>query len=261
MKALVNGWVSLTHRFTLLALCFLTAKMTYAFSVSNEFKTSPSDPKNVILSEITEHEAIQLIQSLSKDKYVTYPFPEGCFARATAMAQIAEKKNIVVGKVFAEGTLAIAPRGKYKHITWQYHVAPVVAVSQKDGSAKIMVLDPYLSRKPIPVEKWTNLLKYDKYKECLDDEETLCEKLIPKIEKVYYGSRFQYLPINSQLKSNNRAYRNAFDPYDLKHMHTVFEVFDQFPKGNFDIEEVERRVSYNPEHEVKPSTKKAEGEQ
>jgi hypothetical protein len=41
-----------------------------------------------------------------------------------------------------------------RHVTWGYHVAPVVNVQQPDGTSQLEVIDPSMFDHPVPVEQW-----------------------------------------------------------------------------------------------------------
>lgn len=135
------------------------------------------------LSIVTEAEAQKIFDDFAQDSKFAFENPkEGCWARAHIMDQELEKKGIRAGKVFIEGSLRYysknAPNGNY--VDWAFHVAPIVAVQTPKG-VQMRVIDPSTSKKPLPVNEWTqNMSLNDKLK-------------IPS--KMYVTDRFTFFPI------------------------------------------------------------------
>lgn len=106
---------------------------------------------------------------------------DGCQARATEMARIAEREGVQFGKIFAEGSLQPKTRlPDYPTARWGLHIAPVLYVTAKSGHRNLMVFDPGLFDRPVSVDQW-------KAKMLISDGETP----LPSIH-TYFGSRFQY---------------------------------------------------------------------
>lgn len=72
------------------------------------------------------------------------------------------------------------------------HVAPVAYVQKPDGKQELMVYDPSLFNRPVTVEEWTNRMK-----------ETSPEVGTGRVDKIYFGSRFQYK--NAYWDQDNRT--------------------------------------------------------
>lgn len=133
------------------------------------------------ISAISEKEAQSLLNEYIRNKDLGLDYPiDGNFEKAYMMAKIAEKKNIIVGKVFAEGNLVVHTEiGEFEKALWDKHTAPLVYVKKDNGDLELMVLDPTLSKKPVSVADWKGKL--------------VDPNSFPKSEvnSLYFGSRFQ----------------------------------------------------------------------
>jgi hypothetical protein len=139
--------------------------------LADGFKKGDSVPVSVV--------SLQQAESLFKefaDEELAFDQPEGCFAKATAMARIAEKQKLEMAKVWVHGHLM-------KGITYQgysgelnFHVAPVLYVKNKTNKPELLVFDPFLFGKPVTVDEWTKKLKSGK----------------GSIGELYYSARFQF---------------------------------------------------------------------
>jgi hypothetical protein len=119
------------------------------------------------------------MQSHANDIPFDYPV-DCCYARAHKMAQMMKDEGVDCGKVWnyapgyppypepGKGLVAYSdnvpvpdpggigdPDGSGRpRVGWGYHVAPVVAVEQPDGSVKMEVIDPSMFDHPVTVEEW-----------------------------------------------------------------------------------------------------------
>lgn len=75
---------------------------------------------------------------------------DGCYARAHVMARRFEEKGIATEKVWIKGNLSVPGTD----IQWNYHVAPVINVKDKDGVIKKYVIDPSLNDEAVTVDEW-----------------------------------------------------------------------------------------------------------
>ena len=126
------------------------------------------------ISVLSPVEAQQLFQAFRQDNRIPWNYTtDGCYARASAMVQLAEHEQITMGKVFAYGKLS--------H-NWQYHVATVVYVNGNE-SKNLMVFDPSLFGHPVPIAIWNSLL---------DPQWRVHERT--RAFTWGLGSRFQYKP-------------------------------------------------------------------
>ena len=151
--------------------------------IVNGFAKEPSDPKAIRISVIDEPAANKLFKKFTEAKHIPFRYPlEGCYARATEMAQIAEREKIEMGKVFVEGWLQAKTESEiYEYVQWGWHVAPVVYVKNKTSDKPVlMVFDPTLFNKPVTVDEW---------KEKMLDRSNGFE---PGIDSLYFGSKYQY---------------------------------------------------------------------
>ncbi|MDG0814803.1 protein-glutamine glutaminase family protein [Bdellovibrio svalbardensis] len=192
-------------RILLLALIVLAASMP----IPDAFDES----HNVDVTVITQQRADELFAEFKSHTEIPFGFPiDGCYARATAMARIAEAEKIEMGKVWATGILRVKSKDPtFPEIEWGYHVAPVLYVKAPTGEAKLMVFDPSLFDKPVTVDEWTDKMKAEG---------------IPKaqVKKVYYGARFQYGPLKSEDKKYN------WHTEDLKDAKEVMEQYSGYLK-------------------------------
>lgn len=188
-------------------LSFLVFTFLFAYAVestdrvANGFKDNDSDPAQISVSVIDKKTADNLFREFASDKEIPFKYPiDGCYARATAMNLIAEKEHIYMGRVYAEGKLQVkTDSALYPLVQWLWHVAPVAFVQQPDGSHKMMVFDPSLFNKPVTVNEWTFKM--------LDRSKNYAARL----DKVYYGDRFQYF----SRVYDHEGYKAAQVPADL----------------------------------------------
>ncbi len=164
-------------------LCFATELAMK--KIPNGFISHASDPQQVAISVISESEAASLFQSFAKNSDIPFKYPyDGCYARATVMAQKAEEKKIIMGKIYVEGTLiAKSDLPEYSIVEWGWHVAPVSYVKKADGKVELQVFDPGLFKGPVSVASWKNKML---------DKDPDRPEVKAEIKNEYYGSRFQY---------------------------------------------------------------------
>ena len=102
-----------------------------------------------------------------------YP-PDGCYARAHLMSERMTQLGIESRKQFAvstrQGGLQVrsdyasdGPQGSQPTVTWWYHVAPILAVDQPNGTTIDMVMDPSMFGTPVPVSSWTGAMRPDAF--------------------------------------------------------------------------------------------------
>lgn len=228
------------------------------------------DYPSVELTDLTEDQAKTLFQKFKNEKQtIAYPSPEACFAKAMAMVKMGEQNGYKLGKIFVEvnqenlnedlergpsKALLVASKVPGQVISWHYHVATLASVKLKGQREPVkMVLDPFLFDGPVLEDEWKKALSYQGYKAC-DEGETICdsaygeksckgqrcEALEPeKVQdmQVYYGNRFQYLPL-SLLKEEMAPFRDRHDPADEKKTSDIFTVFKKYPDGNLNLNEL-----------------------
>lgn len=147
-----------------------------------------SQKRQISPSILTANEAKKLFQDFRTMEEVPFNYPvEGCFARATAMARLAEKKNIITAKVFAEGRL-IAKTGskRFDPVEWSWHVAPVLYVDSGKGPV-LTVFDPSLFDRPVSMPEFLEALE--------SETQFLMLKRKGKVIRHYFGERFQNWPL------------------------------------------------------------------
>ena len=75
---------------------------------------------------------------------------DGCYARAYLMSRRFEKMGISTQKVWIKGKLFVPGTD----IEWDYHVAPIVDVKDKNGKIQKYVIDPSLNSKAVTIDEW-----------------------------------------------------------------------------------------------------------
>jgi hypothetical protein len=188
----------------LLFLSLWTCTLAFAVNVAlgeleNGYVKSDSDPQVLTISVISSTQANDLFRKFVGDPNIPFKYPiDGCYARATAMAQMAEADKITMGKVYAEGFLqAKTDSVAYPIARWGWHVAPVAYVKKADGKIDLMVFDPSLFNKPVGIDEWKSKM--------LDKS----DGAEPKINDLYYGTRYQYY------RRRKEGYKSAWDRQDL----------------------------------------------
>jgi hypothetical protein len=162
---------------------FASAKILGIEKVKNGFVfDKDEDPDKIDISVIDEVEANKLFKEFSNNKDLALKYTlEGCFARATVMAQQAEKKGIFMGRLYAEGLLQVKTgMSDYPLAQMRHHIAPVVYVKEPNGKTAIKVFDPAFFNKPVTMDEWKAKLLVK-----TNDQK-------PEINRLYFGSRFQY---------------------------------------------------------------------
>ena len=187
-------------------VCFMlwSSQLLFAGNNLQEVANGFDKSKPVQISVISEDDANKLFQKFAHDKSLPHKYVEnGCQARAHSMAYTAEKSsNILMGKVFAEGSLQLV----FKDGTgarWPKHVALIVYVRGTNGKTEIKVFDPATFDRPATLKEWEERIanRADGYDAVVRD--------------LYFGARFQYFP---------RAYegnKNAWDQKDLYEMNEL----------------------------------------
>jgi hypothetical protein len=173
----------------------------------------------VDVSVISETQATQLFEEFKSHSEIPYNFPlDGCYARATAMARIAEKEKIQMGKVWVEGVLRAKTKSPIApEVQWWFHVAPVLYVKTPDGKSELKIFDPSLFDKPVPLKEWLGAM----------DEPGRPK---PKVDEIYYSARFQDKPHKFESK------KSSWVRADLTETDKVLEKYSnivkQFNKGD-----------------------------
>src|SRR5207249_4731468 len=105
---------------------------------------------------VKEAKAGEVFKWMARQRDIAYRYPiDGCYARAQLMVERMQKQGFYPFKVwaFANGDSLYArtrnhPRG---HVTWSYHVAPVLRVRQENKTQRWYVIDPSLFDRPMPI--------------------------------------------------------------------------------------------------------------
>jgi hypothetical protein len=95
------------------------------------------------------------------------------------MAKAAEQDGILMAKINFEGALQVRKENGETAI-WGWHIAPVAYVRDESGAKSLMVFDPSLFERPVPLSVFKQRLLVS------------TDNVKPEIERVAIGSRFQY---------------------------------------------------------------------
>ena len=186
--------------------------------LDNGFNKENQDQAKVSVSEIDEVKAQELFMLFKSNKSIPFGYPiDGCYARATAMALMAEKHGVTMGKIYAEGFLQVkTDNPNYPLVRWGWHVAPVAYVKGKNGDVTLTVFDPSLFPGPVSEADWLNKMLYsntDSYKQLRS----------PGYSKVYYGSRFQYSPRRFEESKSQWQKENLDDAIKTMAEYKIYE--------------------------------------
>lgn len=178
-------------------------------SVDNGFVAQNGAPKQVQISVIDNDKANELFRKFVQNKDIPFKYPiDGCYARAHEMARMAETEKVLMGKIFAEGSLQVKTDfQKYPIVQWGWHVAPIAYVKKTNGQTELMVFDPSLFTRPISVDEWKQKMM----------DTTNGNK--PKVSVSYYGARFQYFPRFSE------GYKDKWSERDLQGVRDTFKTY------------------------------------
>jgi hypothetical protein len=190
-------------------LSYILFLVIFAFAqelapVDNGF-TGQGATKQVSISVIEQSKANELFRKFVRNKEIPFKYPlDGCYARAHEMARMAEKEQVLMGKVFTEGNLQVKTNyQKYPIVQWGWHVAPIAYVKQPNGKTVLMVFDPSLFGKPVSVKEWNQKMM----------DTTNGNK--PNVSTSYYGARFQYF--------SGEAYKKEWSQSDLDGVKETFK--------------------------------------
>ena len=155
--------------------------MTFALKAQKRLKPEPD--KGVIprlgmeINEVSEERAQEIFDEMAQLTFfnkdgnevpVPFHYPvDGCFVRAqlmaerlTAMGYVSQKQFVMNGNLEIETDLA---KDCNPSVTWWYHVAPTINVSNKDGKVIQMVIDPSITSKPVSVSDWISLMSSQRF--------------------------------------------------------------------------------------------------
>lgn len=154
----------------------------HSAKVPNGYAKGKNDPKEIEISIIDDESAKKLFSKMKQNRDLSFVYPrDGCYARTTAMTNIAENEKVIMGRVNVEGDLYVNLSIKeYPSASWGWHVAPFVLVKKNNDKIIKMVFDPLLFEEPVELSVWQ--------KKMLGKT----SKFTPRIKKIYFGNRFQY---------------------------------------------------------------------
>ncbi len=181
--------------------------------IENGFAKKWYHPKTIEISVIDSEKANLLFREFVQNKNIPFKYPrDGCYARATAMAMMAEKSSVIMGKAFATGVLVAKTNiPNYPYAIWGWHVAPVSYVKQIDGKIELMVFDPGLFSQPVSVNEWADKMK----------EDIGINGAKGQVDEIYFGSRFQYL----ERQEKTESYKKKWAKEDLEDMAEKFSTY------------------------------------
>lgn len=119
--------------------------------------------KDTLRKSVTPQEATILFDKAKADTKIPFDYPlDCCYSRAHEMCRQFEKEGVECrkgwnyaspGNSLRANTAknAVTPDG---YVEWRYHVAPLLAVKQPDGTVGDYIIDPSLHDKPVPLDVW-----------------------------------------------------------------------------------------------------------
>jgi len=119
--------------------------------------------KNSLRQSVTPNEATVLFDKAKADTKIPFDYPlDCCYSRAHEMCRQFETEGVECRKAWNYASPgnslradtsknAVTPSG---YVEWRYHVAPLLAVKQPDGSVLDHIIDPSLHDGPVPVDVW-----------------------------------------------------------------------------------------------------------
>jgi len=101
-----------------------------------------------------------IFDDMADESDIAFNYPiDGCFARAYLMQmRILQRYGILPWKVWAFDDLKVTTTGSFGDVTWGYHVAPIIPVTQPDGTLKWFVIDPSIADGPVTTDEWLTLM-------------------------------------------------------------------------------------------------------
>ncbi len=208
--------------------------------IENGFAKRWYHPKKIEISVIDSEKANLLFKEFVQNKNIPFKYPrDGCYARATAMAMMAEKSSVIMGKAFATGLLvAKTNTPNYPYAVWGWHVAPVSYVKQIDGKIELMVFDPGLFSQPVSVNEWADKMK----------EDIGINGAKGQVDEIYFGSRFQYL----ERQEKTEHYKKKWEEEDLTDMSKKFSEY-------LPLQDYISSYDFNVQSPLRPQQKQQQG--
>jgi hypothetical protein len=116
---------------------------------------------------VTLTKAKEVFNWMARQKDIAFRFPtDGCYARAHLMIRRMQRNGFRPRKVwaFANGDTLYARTRNHPdgHVTWGYHVAPVLRVRIDSKTQRWYVIDPSLFQGPATVGQWEAAMKKNK---------------------------------------------------------------------------------------------------
>jgi hypothetical protein len=126
----------------------------------------PAAPRRTATRNVVGmQQAQKAFRDVASQKNIAFRFPaDGCYARAHLMVRRLLKQGYKPSKVWSfpgNGEQLYVrtrndPRG---HVSWKYHVAPVLKVRTGNNRSQYYVLDPSLFNRPVTINEWLRAQK------------------------------------------------------------------------------------------------------
>jgi hypothetical protein len=127
---------------------------------------SPSSTCPLKDKALSPERAQQWFDHFNNDRSnIPFNYPvDCCYTRAREMDKEMAAAGVPCGKVWnyaSPGNALTVPTKNVPasppyngQVKWGYHVAPIVPVTQPDGSVQYMVIDPSMESGPVSIDKW-----------------------------------------------------------------------------------------------------------
>jgi hypothetical protein len=108
---------------------------------------------------VSEKKAMDVFKWMTRQKDIAFRFPtDGCYARCQLMIERMQKNGFKPRKIWAvangDELYARTKNHPDGHVTWGYHVAPVLRVRVGDDKQRWYVIDPALGTAPMTISEW-----------------------------------------------------------------------------------------------------------
>lgn len=123
-----------------------------------------SSPAGASGASVSVEDAKTIFDKMASQKDIAFHYvADGCYARAYLMIVRMQKMGVKAGRAWAfpanGGKLhAKTAFMKSGFVDWEYHVAPVIAVTAQ-GKATFTVIDPSMFKEPVSLAKWSGAQK------------------------------------------------------------------------------------------------------
>lgn len=214
--------------------CILFFALAFAtITLPNGFRDINGDHgADLTTSTVSYEKALQLFDLFVSQENIPFGYTyDGCYARATAMTLLAESRGIDMAKLYVEGQLNAQAYYSEAQTQWAWHVVPVMEVEMPDGHHEILVFDPSLFDRPVTIKEFEKGVTVP-YSGSTIGYSVPGYEFKPKIEQIYFGSRYQYLTFESL--------KNSWQVGDLVNSLETLKSYKTYQQGYPPLDELKK---------------------